>query len=580
MDALDSPSADAPHDDRHSDGAALVAQARSIRDVAVRCDKLCLDVGEKLSDAVPALADLSTQFTGLSKTLGTGAIPAACDSLTEAARGMAAIGTGLVQEGNAITALIVCNEALSTRIGLVDDDIRYLLAMVSNVKVELASIADDSDGVGGFADHLQDLTARVQTALRSYKTIHRALLQRLKQVAKVQAAFAASHRSDLLSAAAAIESSLEVFSARSAAIGSATADIGAITQRISAQIGESVMTLQIGDSIRQRIEHACAGLTLSAETLAGRALPGLEPAESFTQQDGDAVVARVCQLQVAQIEQASIAFSTEVATIAALLSNITHGVTELKSRSRNLFGSDAKASDSFVGDLGQKLATAQHLIDECRQARVGVDGVADIVSATFGELQQLSGTVASMVADLTTIGTNAIVKSFRLGQRGAGFGIVAQHLRTRALTLSEGIRQLAPALQEVLSCAMDFSRVLEGQDAARLSALSAQMVEVLRSFQSGGDTLTAALARLGKEATDVGEILTLGAANLAIGDVEAALRRAAAIVAGIASRYEGAGPLRGTVEAVVDGVLSQNYTMPAERTIHDGFFKPGRSAAA
>lgn len=519
------------------------------------------------------------QFTGLSETLGAGAIPAACDSLMEAARGIAAVGAGIVQETAAIAALIGRNEVLSTRIGLVDDDIRYLLAMVSNVKVELASIADDSDGVGGFADHLQDLTSRVQTALRSYKTIHRTLLLRLKQVATVQAVFAASHRSDLISVAAGIEASLEVFSARRGAIGSATADIGAITQRIAAQIAQSVMTLQIGDSIRQRIEHACEALTLSAETLSGRVPPGLEAAASFAEQDGDAVAARVCRLQVSQIEQASLAFSTEVATIAALLSDIGDGVADLKSRSRNLFGSDAKASVSFVGDLGQKLATAQKLIDECRHARVGVDGIADVVAEAFGELQQLAGTVAGMVADLTTIGTNAIVKSFRLGQRGAGFGIVAQHLRAHALTLSEGIRQLAPALQEVLSYAMDFSRVLEGQDAARLAALSARMTEVLGAFQSGGDTLTAALARLGKEAKDIGGILAQGASNLEIGDVEATLQDAAETVANVAGRYDHAGPLRAAVEALVDGLLSQHYTMPAERSIHDGFF-PGSRAAA
>jgi hypothetical protein len=120
---------------------------------------------------------------------------------------------------------------------------------------------------------------------------------------------------------------------------------------------------------------------------------------------------------------------------------------------------------------------------------------------------------------MTIIGTNAIVKSFRLGQRGAGLSIIAQHLRSHALKVAEGITLLTPAMAKARSAATDFTTALAGQDAARMEALADRAAEVATAFARVGIQTTQAMQQLESETAGVATILRRAAANEDVGVV-------------------------------------------------------------
>ena len=71
------------------------------------------------------------------------------------------------------------------------------------------------------------------------------------------------------------------------------------------------------------------------------------------------------------------------------------------------------------------------------------------VSATMADLDHRTANLSEIIIDVTMIGTNALLKSSRLGDRGKGLSVIAQELRSYAAKIVEGVEELPAALREV-----------------------------------------------------------------------------------------------------------------------------------
>ena len=367
-------------------------------------------------------------------------------------------------------------------------------------------------------------------------------------------------------------------SARRKTIADGAAEIGSTAQKISAQIAQSVVAMQIGDSTRQRIEHAFEGLATAVDVLAGREVVGLDMPTVGSGADDVrlGLTSRVSRLQSIQLTQARIEFSSEIGTISSLLPQIIGSMSVLVQRSDDLFGSKGETSGSFLSDLEVKLDVAQQLIDQCKRSRVAVDLVADTVVSTIITLEQLASKVEAMATDMTIIGTNAIVTCYRLGARGAALSIIAQQLRSQALRVADGVKFLGPALKQVLTAAHQFTVAREGQSAASMAAMSDGVTVALGLFKSCDRTLSDMRHKLGREASDT-EVMLRQAMN-GLASAEGVDRR----LDEVASRLrlpplqidEGGDAFESTVPSL-DQLLRKRYTMASERIAHDAFFATG-----
>lgn len=549
-----------------------------IEDLSVlsrRCDAMCFDAGACLSEAVPGLGQLSAHFEALSVMLEGEDLAAASAALEGVARGVAAIGNGLTSEQDALQNLIDLNHSLHRHISNVDDDVRFLGAMVSYVKIELASIDQQGERLEGFSLSLEELATRTQRTLKNFQTAHKTLLSQLMQTAHVQSSFLVSHQTKLVSGAKEVDLSLEILAARRKAISEVAAEIGQMAQQISMQIAQSVVALQIGDNSRQRIEHIGDALMLAKDFLCGAPVGGLDEVfgRPHTDEDGFRVAVRVGDLESLQLNDTAREFALEMATIQSLLEQIAHSVKALAARSDDLFGSRDRASESFLGDLEQKLEVARQLIDQCEQSRAAVDQTAEAVVETIMSLEGLAASVAAMAVDMTIVGTNAIVASHRLGNRGTALSVIAQHLRSHAIRIAEGVKSLKPVLAKVLESAKMFAVARKGQDAATMAVLAASIHDALPLFNSCAIAVNDLRQQLSREAAACATTLDRAIASLdETAQTGARLEQAAAGLGHITDTIRGHWDGNQTTDDILDRMLRPKYTMASERHVHDGFF--------
>ncbi len=407
----------------------------------------------QVAPAVSRLNALATRFGALAETLDTGDMFAASWNLGLVAQDIRVIGTGLAAESACLQGLITQNLVLSQRIDHVADDVRLLVAMVSNAKVEMASIDAPGESLEGFGQALESLATKAKNTLQQYQATHAMLLGELRKTAKAHDAFERAHRSKLETASCDIDASVATFRSRHKIIAGAAANVASAARAIGAKLSEHLNT---------------------------RAHSGAGGSDDF----------------------------------AAHLARLASRVGELADPRNPLVVSRGEVAASFLGELAPKLKTAEALIQACRQSRVAIDATAVSIVSTFETLEALAAQVAAMVIDMTIIGTNAIVKSYRLGQRGAGLSIIAQHLRSHALKVAEGITVLTPAMANARSAARDFTAALEGQDAERMAALAERTGEVVASFARVGTQTTQAMQQLESEAVGIADVLRRAIARL------------------------------------------------------------------
>ena len=448
--------------------------------------------------------------------------------------------------------------------------------MIPVVKVESVSIADDTEGLQSFGQILEELASKAREAIGTYGATHGKLLRQLDEARTIQTAFELDSRSGLATVVSGIRDSVAALAARRTGMSGKMAAVGACTQRIGMQIAEGVVALQIGDTTRQRLEHAQEMMGLPSAL--GMTDEGPTDADSplgAARSDAERwhALHRICRLAALQVTAATDEFADGIATIVGLLSNVGTASADIMGMSSDLFTSQGDSSLSFLGDLELKLKAAWGLIEDYARARATIDAVAASVVSTFADLETLGASVAALVTDMTIIGTNAIIKSYRLGVRGAGLGVIAQHLRSHALKVAQGITVLTPALGEVLVAARVFTDSLSANGTARVEALAGRTTEVLDVFRSNGTLMTAALGQLEAETVSVRKVLASALETLAeIDAIDPSLRETAAQFDATADTIEALAAPSEQVDTALHRMLRPRYTMQTERQVHDRFF--------
>jgi hypothetical protein len=567
---------------------ALAARLREAAEAVIRtfapCERTCLDVGARLGDAIPGLGDLAGLFEMLSQSLESEELRNAGVDLQTVAGQIEATADELTGESAALTDLVALNRAIAERIASLLENGRTIAMLVFNVKIEAASLSDTGEDMRGFVEGLHQLARSAHQALDQYRLTHGKLYDLLLASSDAQKLFQESHQGRLRSIASEIAASVAAVADRRRETAGALLEIGAQSQRVGAQIGQCVMALQVGDSTCQRIEHARQALHLAAQGLEAGATDEMwgELGGAADGETRQATVAGICRLQSRQLGAALGDFTDEMDTIATALQGLLADSDELAKRDRALFGSGGGGGDSFLETLERRLEAARAIMDECRRARAIVDRAAAAVGATMADLEQRTANLSEIIIDVTMIGTNALLKSSRLGDRGKGLSVIAQELRSYAAKIVEGVEELPGALREVAAFVARFSEAARARGAERLTALDERMLCAIESFKANGTTMTDALTRLERETTAVGAMLGEAAVRLA-GDrdgIAGALQSAAGDIEALTAEIDGSHEWSAACADVLDSLLRGAYTMASERQIHEAFLGEAAPDAA
>jgi len=553
------------------EAADLRLRAETIGGASAPLERCCLEAGMRLSEAIPGLNEVRALFESLAQSLESKDIGGAIDDLDRIAGELAQSADDITEESQALAELSRMNGSVGGRLSILLTCLRTISSLVFSMKIEAAPLGASAEDLSSFADSVHQLSEHARRALNEYQSTYGRLDDLLRSSCDEQAQFQRRHQASLRSISAEIVDSLAAVAELRRQTLVALREIGANSRAVSDQISQCVVALQVGDSTRQRAEHVRAALDLSADYLAGGGALAATGSEGPFEQDAERVVSRLCRLQTLQLDAALQEFGHEIGTVSALLDKLGGAADALAQRGRALFGAGKSRRESFLEMVERKLAAAQAIVTECRGARAVVDRAASAVAETMDDLERRTRDLSEIVGDVAIIGTNALLKSTRLGDQGKGFTVIAHELREYSGQIASGIRELSPVLNEVAVRAKRVGEVGRNLDAGRLGSLDSRMSQAIHAFGANARQMTEALERLGTEAASVRVVLSAATATLAARDeIEPALRAACGDLHAIAESLDDGEQSPG-VDDLLDSALRGAYSMASERQIHDAF---------
>jgi chromosome segregation ATPase len=463
--------------------------------------------------------------------------------------------TGATATEPLIAALepVVC--AAGEPLGALEDSVRVLRVLRFSTRIESAWLGNQAAGFAALAEEMRSLGEGIEqksAALAEARGSMSSLLSRARETAAGQEQ---AQRAEMLRLTTACAAGLEEIRQEQERISEISGGVRSAYEKLAAEIGDMVMTLQCHDSVRQRLEHIVEALRRVRDGLSGR-----------TATLGPATTLHNVRLQAAQLGQAQAAFLGAVSEIRKRLQRIGETVADYPRLSRELAGEDDRA-----GRMEERFTAIVATMTELGESR-------RVLSTAAREVQSACARMTGFVADIETLGErlvrlglNAEVQAVQLARCGAVMESVASHIRRAAQMASDSAKAAGAALRGLEVPAARLASALGTEShphemtaqlrrmMADLSATQTENRNLLASISSGADVLAREIESLRSGIT--ADEITNRIASSCLDTLGQAARTASAK----------AGRLAASLDAQALEHASANYTMHAERDAHQSF---------
>ena len=535
----------------------------AIEDVNSRIEDVFARVGHDLGRGHLIFKELNQGLAALSTELSGAEIEGAATALQEIAARLSDLAEALPAETALLETIGKSTAEASALLKPLFKHIQMITIIARSARIEAASLDGDREGFLAFTQEAYDLGKAVQRALEGCARDQQRLSDAVATAFGRQKEFEGRYRNQLEAQSAELGSAYSgLRDQRSNS--SHLADLASSsTRKIAEAVGSAIVSLQAGDSTRQRLEHVSHGLGLASARD-----PSLVP-EPMASDDG---ARAICQLQAAQLRDAQREFGGDIGQIVGALAAILRDEGSVVGHGRSLFGGDDGGSSSFLTRIKQTLAHASTLIVTCEGAGRSVDEALAIVEDTLTKFRQAIAGLAEATVDITLIGMNAGLKASHLGSRGSAFVVIANELKATADQVSAGAARLRPVLDGIERSAAELKELRVQGDPTQLAQLEPQILQALREVEAGNERLGRLMSRLVDEGAEF-EALMNSAQGLmsALGEGSAALPAVAARLEAASARAQKPRP-KAQDEAMLDELFAR-YTMERERDIHREFLQ-------
>jgi len=541
----------------------LTEAIAAIEDVSSRIEDVFARVGQELGRGHIIFGELNQGLATLSGELSGAEIEGAATALQEIAARLGELAQALPAESALLATIGTSTAEASALLKPLFKHIQMITIIARSARIEAASLDGDREGFLAFTQEAYDLGKAVQRSLEECGKDQQRLSDAVATASSRQREFESRYRHQLISESAelgAAYSGLREQRSKSSHL----ADLAsASTKKIAEAVGSAIISLQAGDSTRQRLEHVCHGLALASGSA-----PSLVP-EPVASDDG---ARAICQLQAALLRDAQREFGGDIGQIVRALTAILNDAGSVVGHGRKLFGGEEGGSSSFLTRIKQTLAHASTLISTCEGAGRAVDEALAIVEDTLTKFRQAIAGLAEATVDITLIGMNAGLKASHLGSRGSAFVVIANELKATADQVSAGAGRLRPVLDGIERSAKELKELRVQGDPTQLAELEPQILQALREVEAGNERLGKLMSRLVDEGAEFEGLM-----NSAEG-LMTRLGEGSATLPAVAARLEtaSAGAQRpqpqAQDEAMLDALFAR-YTMERERDVHREFLQ-------
>jgi hypothetical protein len=532
---------------------------------ATSIERAFLQAGDSLNRGLSLFEQLGGSLSTLMQELSSGGMAEASGALERLSAELTGIGRRLPEDAATLQGLVAGNETIARGLDSLLENLRMMTIVARSFRIE-AVVFGETSGLDSFTQDIGHLTNTVQNEVSRCAADHAKLTEQLRQVERAQVALDRDFREKLLALARELTETFGLIQERQRAGLDLMEDVAARSSRITQAAGMAMISLQAGDSTRQRLEHIAEGLKL-AEALSdpeGEAGPDV-PAEAKAP-----ALTALFGLQAVQLQDTVEGFAEDVRQIDEALDGLQRDTHQLVDGGRATYGGAGQGSDSFLALFKARLSSAAEFLRACEASRHSVEHATLDLRGTLGDLNETILTLSATSLDLVLVGLNAGLKAGRLGSAGSSLVVIADEMKRLGQTISRE----APELITVFDDVRQTSHCLDRENPAAEGSASAvaEVAAILVALDIGDQKIAAFLRALGQKVGTVDADLT-GARRqfgLAVA-MNDDLLAASDTLAGLASRGDGAGdPQEGIRWA--DSLMAPKYTMAREREIHARHF--------
>jgi len=547
-----------------SQATAATESLGAIDDVCSRIEDSFARVGEQLGRGHAIFKDLNQGLGALSQELSGTSIEDATAALQEIARRLTALADGLPAENNLLGNIGRGAAEAASLLKPLFKHIQMITIIARSARIEAASLEKDRESFVDFTREALELGENVK------QSIEQCARDQLQLADAVAAALAELANFDRLYHAQLVAVAGELTSAHTGMIGqrgksvTLTERAGASTKLIADAVARAIVSLQSGDSVRQRLEHIRHGLALAAGHN-----PSIVPAPAGALAPD--MAALVCRLEAAQLNDTHGEFGRDIGQIVHALNMIVTDATGVVAHGRSLYGG-ADDEASFLAVIRQALGQASSLIATCEKAGRSVDGALEVVNDTLHRFREAIEALPGVVIDIILIGMNASLKAGHIGAKGNAFVVIANELKATADQVSVAAAKLAPVLDGIEHTAGEL-KALRGNNPATLGELEPRVLRAITEVEHGSGRLVQLMARLETESGEFERLIGSGR------EIMTALAEACRKLPAVASKLDQEGratqvtKLSAANEATFADLFAR-YTMEREREVHAAFLAP------
>ena len=538
---------------------AIAAAIASVEKVSSRVEEAFAGVGQQLGRGHAIFQDLNQALTALFGEWSGAEIEGASQALQGVAERLNGLAEALPAETVLLRHLGKTASEASELLNPLFKHIQMISIIARSARIEAASLSEDREGFLAFTQEAHDLAKAVQQSLEGCARDESLLAKAIETAVSRQTDFDERYRSRLLAAASDLISAyVGMQEQRNKSV--QLADLaGASTKRIAEAVGRAIISLQAGDSARQRLEHISHALKL-----VDRASPSIVPAQGRPVTEAERA-AFICHLQAMQIRDAETEFGRDVGHINRALAAILADAVGVVSQGRSVYG--GQGGDSPLERIRKSLAQASSLIASCEGAGKSVDDALLVVDDTLGKFRGAIANLSEAVIDITLIGMNASLKAGHLGSKGNAFVVIANELKATADHVSADAARLKPVLDGVEESASRLRALRVEGDPAQLAKLEPAILDALREVEAGDERFDKLIGRLVQEGAEFETLIASAQRTLT------ELTAASATLPAVAARLEMPVVTVGDIspdlgEDAILGELFAQYTMERERDVH------------
>lgn len=521
------------------------------------------EAGSDLSKGYAVYDDLNRGLVSLTHVVSAEQLDSVSGGLRHIADRLRTSAEALPREGALLVDIAARNAEASALLRRLVKNIKMVTIIARSARIEAATVDDQRADFLNFTREVFDLAKRLQVSIEDCARDHGLLSAAVDNALSRQAAFERDYSEKMQSVARDLVATYAEIRDLQSRGGHLAEAITAGAGRVSNAVGACIVSLQAGDSARQRLDHVRSALLAVSGDHVG-VVPDL-PLDN-----NDAVAPVVLRIQGAQLVDAIAVLDGDIDVIDAAMSALSTEVTDLMDMACSPAGIPGGNLASSLDLLRKRVEQASLLIAQCEEERQFVDASVLELEQTMQRFRTTISDLDEAVIDIILIGMNAGLKASHLGTKGQALVAIANELKTTADVIAQGAALLNPLFNRIDESNATLRSHRSSVAVSGEPDLEGSILSVLRDIERGNGQLAGLLERLGAESSHFMELV--GRVKLRLADVRAHGAAVAGLAKGVRFRADASVVLStmagGDVLAAIEGLLWPNYTMASEREIH------------